>query len=751
MVVRLRWLGRWTVRLTLLLAVVAAIRMGSSIPDVRWLRTTNPEQTNLMRYRAEQQRVAGSPAPVRENWVALSEISPNLIRAVVVAEDYNFFDHHGFDWESLWNALLLDLRHGRVIKGGSGITQQLAKNLFLEPARSLFRKTREALITYRLERELGKIRILELYLNLIELGPGLYGAEAAALAYYHKPASDLDLSEAIALASILPNPTLAALIQPGPALVQRQREIADALHKKRWISAAQHDQALQDLGRRLRRPPEHSPTVAASIEPQEKYRRPDYWISQLVEPDRELMTQSDIREFNERALIVGGGIDHLNLPVSVPRKDVLNKIFEVAGLSPVWSALNCHVEPSLIRYLGNHLLVPPSDGGTVETRARYDRNNRELTRYYYCRLLRKLNLRGIGEPVTIRYALVARRSDVLAWPVDDLIMGKPDDHEFNVLQQSSVQVGAPVAALHTSEDGHWVFIRSAYFDGWIRERDLAWTTRRMAAHFPGPDFLVVTAASLATGIGVDLSMGMQIPLVRHADHGFVARIPARGEKGKLEFADAVLPDDGVTEGFVPYTRSRVIVQAFKLLGQSYGWGGSRSGLDCSGFMQDVFNVFGIRLPRNSAAQTEVGREVDDSRMVADRESATVERWEPAVTLLGLPGHVMLYLGRADGRPHMIHALWGVKDKAENLVKIDRVAVTDLDLGAGSRKGSLFERISAASVVDLRRTDLTAVIRSFTVWLLSRRTLVWSLALVTVTCLSLVALGFALRRAATASR
>jgi monofunctional biosynthetic peptidoglycan transglycosylase len=133
-------------------------------------------------------------------------MAPELKRAVIAAEDQKFLDHHGFDVEAMEKAYERNVHRGRVRRGGSTITQQLAKNLFLSPDRSYFRKAREAMITVVLEALLSKRRILEIYLNVVEWGNGIYGAEAASQHYFERPASDLSRAEAARLASMLHRP-----------------------------------------------------------------------------------------------------------------------------------------------------------------------------------------------------------------------------------------------------------------------------------------------------------------------------------------------------------------------------------------------------------------------------------------------------------------------------------------------------------------------------------------------------------------
>jgi monofunctional glycosyltransferase len=197
----------------------------ATLPDVARLTTSNPTTTAVMESRMAASKESGRPAFRTWVWVPLSRISPHLQRAVVAAEDASFFIHEGFDWEGIKDAALHNLEAGEVKRGGSTITQQLAKNLYLSSERSLLRKAREALITRSLEHRLTKERILELYLNVAEWGRGVYGAEAAARHHFGKSASDLTPEEAAWLAAILPSPQRYDPLRKTRALARRQARI----------------------------------------------------------------------------------------------------------------------------------------------------------------------------------------------------------------------------------------------------------------------------------------------------------------------------------------------------------------------------------------------------------------------------------------------------------------------------------------------------------------------------------------------
>ncbi|HUL76727.1 MAG TPA: monofunctional biosynthetic peptidoglycan transglycosylase [Vicinamibacteria bacterium] len=198
--------------------------------EVRALAITNPGRTRLMEERQEEARARGRKAPVVQSWVPLSRVSRHLIFAVLSSEDQGFFGHEGVDWKAVQESIEANVEKRRFVRGGSTITQQLAKNLYFGTRKSLARKARELVVTRWLETDLKKPRILALYLNLIEWGDGVYGCEAAARRWYGKPASDLSVAEAAGLAAMIPNPRR---INPGVSAARHER----ATRRVLWLMA----------------------------------------------------------------------------------------------------------------------------------------------------------------------------------------------------------------------------------------------------------------------------------------------------------------------------------------------------------------------------------------------------------------------------------------------------------------------------------------------------------------------------------
>ena len=231
-------LVRYTLFL-LLVPVLAAAGLLSyglvTLPDVASLARANPNTTALIETRRAEAAEKGRPLSLSWTWMPLACISPHLQKAVIVSEDASFYQHHGFDWEGLQEALTHNWEQGNLRRGGSTITQQLAKNLYLSSEKNLLRKAYEALIAWKLERRLRKKRILELYLNVAEWGNGVFGAEAAARHHFGKLAAELTEEEAALLAAMLPSPRRNDPMQYTPYLARRQEEILYWMHRENGI------------------------------------------------------------------------------------------------------------------------------------------------------------------------------------------------------------------------------------------------------------------------------------------------------------------------------------------------------------------------------------------------------------------------------------------------------------------------------------------------------------------------------------
>ncbi|WP_269531298.1 monofunctional biosynthetic peptidoglycan transglycosylase [Chitinimonas sp. BJYL2] len=220
-------------RLVLALIVLVLLYQLWIFAHIWWWRDHNPADTAFMDTQREVLQDKNPDAELKHKWVPYNRISPHLKRALVASEDAKFLEHEGFDWEGIQTAWEKNQKKGRISAGGSTISQQLAKNLFLSGKRSYFRKAEEAIITVMLEATLDKRRIFEIYLNVIEWGNGVFGAEAAARHYYKTSAANLGPSQAAKLAAMVPNPRYydrnrsAKRLLRKAAIIERRMTYAD--------------------------------------------------------------------------------------------------------------------------------------------------------------------------------------------------------------------------------------------------------------------------------------------------------------------------------------------------------------------------------------------------------------------------------------------------------------------------------------------------------------------------------------------
>jgi monofunctional glycosyltransferase len=228
----------------LLLLFVADILRYFIYPDVGRLQHDNPVKTAFMQYReAEWWREGLKDKKIQQHWVPIGSVSQNLIKAVLIAEDDKFWHHEGFDYDAMEKAFEKNLAAGKFKMGGSTISQQLAKNLFLSPSKNPIRKVKEAILTWRLEKALTKRRILELYVNVAEWGDGIFGIEEAARHYYGVSAANLSADQAAKLASVLPNP-IKYKPNGSSGYVRNRSRIIYAIMRRRGIVVPDYNEVM---------------------------------------------------------------------------------------------------------------------------------------------------------------------------------------------------------------------------------------------------------------------------------------------------------------------------------------------------------------------------------------------------------------------------------------------------------------------------------------------------------------------------
>ena len=221
----LRAMARWLKRLVAALVCVVLIYQVWLFGWVLWWSQVNPGQTRFMQIRLAERKVSDPAVQISKQWVDYERISNHLKRALIVSEDDLFVHHEGFDWDGIQKAIEKNGKRGKVVAGGSTISQQLAKNLFLTPAKTPWRKAQEAVATLMIEAVWSKRRIFEVYINVIEWGDGVFGAKAAARHYYGIGAAQLDAGQAARLAAMVPSPRFYDRNRNAPGLARKAQVI----------------------------------------------------------------------------------------------------------------------------------------------------------------------------------------------------------------------------------------------------------------------------------------------------------------------------------------------------------------------------------------------------------------------------------------------------------------------------------------------------------------------------------------------
>lgn len=238
--------------LTLLLGVVVfslyAGYLLLTLPDVDYLKTKNPKTTAIIEQRKKEAKLEGKNLVIHQKWIPFDDIPELLKHTVRISEDAAFYQHNGIDYFELKEAIKRNIKEGKKARGGSTITQQLAKNLFLSTEKSYSRKAKEFILAQRLEKHLSKNRIFSLYLNIIELGKGIFGVEAASEYYFNKPVTQLNLVEIVRLAAVIPKPLKVTPVSDSSRYLKwRANLLLDRLVKYEYITEEQYTEARKNF------------------------------------------------------------------------------------------------------------------------------------------------------------------------------------------------------------------------------------------------------------------------------------------------------------------------------------------------------------------------------------------------------------------------------------------------------------------------------------------------------------------------
>jgi cell wall-associated NlpC family hydrolase len=445
-----------------------------------------------------------------------------------------------------------------------------------------------------------------------------------------------------------------------------------------------------------REPPPPSPGTVPPhgvIGMSEAQLSPGFWVDKLEQPNRVVMSPEAIAAQNEKLFRLDGSMNDLQaLPEAMKKEEIVASISELSALPD---------EP-LYDVEGK-----PVPAGTLQ------------------QLARSLNLEAVPEQVSTRYGLALKRTALRKFPTELRVFSRQGDTDIDRFQESALFPGTPVAISHRSRDGKWLWVASPNYKAWVLTDDIAMGAKSAVFnHAEKTPDRIVLGAKVSTVFTreqpqlseLQLDMGVRVPLAsvasdalvngQHSYTSWVVELPVRDANGTLAFAPALLQKNQDTAAaYLPLTRANLIRQAFKFLGERYGWGHSYNGRDCSGFVSEVYRSMGVELPRNTSDQS-VSPALEHTIFGKDDgpgpRRAAVDTLQVG-DLIYIPGHVMMMIGRIDGAPYVIHDTNGGSflDAEGNMrsMHLNAVSVTPLLPLRFNEKTTYVDRIT--SIVRIR--------------------------------------------------
>ena len=416
--------------------------------------------------------------------------------------------------------------------------------------------------------------------------------------------------------------------------------------------------------------------------------RPDYWIAHAPDADHVILNRAQIAAENRALIAQDPSVrDIETLPASLDGTQVRSWIqaLSIKPAAPLYDAAGRRIGDSTV-------------AGWMQS----------------------LALDAIPATQPVRYALVVRRTPLRTFPTLQRVFNEAGDTDIDRFQESAFFPGTPVAVVHDSRDGQWAFVVGDLYAAWVRKEDIAVGDKTAVfAYVHSLPYVVVTGASVRTGVapdeprvsGLQLDMGMRYPWHRNwpgakavngqaAYTSYVIDLPVRNADGSLGIAQALVPRTAdISPDYLPLTRANILRQAFKYLGERYGWGHSFGTRDCSGFVSEVYRSFGVVLPRNTRDQSisPALNRVAVPPMAGRVRRNGLLRDVQVGDLVYIPGHVMMVIGGDAGAPYVIHDTNGGAwlDDQRQLVhgKLNGVSVTPLAILHSSQRQTYIDRIT----------------------------------------------------------
>ncbi len=397
-----------------------------------------------------------------------------------------------------------------------------------------------------------------------------------------------------------------------------------------------------------------------------------YWIQKMGNPNEVIMTSYEIKKFNSDIIE--------ELPTVMLE---LNKMKEKYTRDEIKKVVNITfpLKPCYI------------DG-------------KKVSKEYKEKIIKQLNVTDIPEESTVKYGVAVKRTNMKAIPTRDIISDDPNNIYYDIFQNAAVHVNEPMVIIHESLDKEWVYAYTESCSGWVQVSDVAVCTNRgmWLNRIKYNDFIVVTGDKIYLEANqtspelsqLELSMGTVLPIAKQYEikepvdgkytyNNYVTKIPVKDKNGELNYKIVLIPvSRDVNVGFLPYTRANILNQAFKMQGNRYGWGGMLDSRDCSLFIQDVYRCFGIRLPRNSTAQSKIpSKTAELSDIDIESKKQALDNLQPGAVLY-FPGHVMMYIGKENDRYYVISSLgsfatFGFGSNNKKVIHANSVTVNDLSI------------------------------------------------------------------------
>lgn len=383
-----------------------------------------------------------------------------------------------------------------------------------------------------------------------------------------------------------------------------------------------------------------------------------YWIARAQNPDEIIMSHQDIAEMNMQTIM-----DR--------RLRIISSYLEYIPSFTVYTSIS-------------------DIYGYIESQEYYHSDGKPVTKEDKQTIKDNINLKGMNLTALrhVSFAIITERVSLRAVPTDEMYLKKGDSGYFDRLQMSNLEVGTPVAVMWRTYDRQWLFVESYNVKGWVPADSLAYCTLEELKKWELPEnFAVVTKHSASIYANNTLteyrsraSMGDTFPIAPYAPvkKGVTAiYYPTQNKLGQLSTATAYIDNKDVNNGYLPYTPRNLLSIAFDALNAPYGWGGMFGEQDCSGFVLNVFKVFGIMLPRNSAEQGLSGDSIYAKKVepqLPPRQTITFFGI-PGATVVQFPGHIMLYVGSIEGEPYAIHSTWSYKQLNKKEKKSDKDTYT----------------------------------------------------------------------------